>query len=224
MGSRTSFACVETRARRDASWDTGTNAATARGVRTTVGGIESLRATPAPRQSEEQVKRLTAELAEVTAERDDYAATVDDFIKDHKPWQEKALTPEKHLDSYLEPPEGNTDATEEPSESSSETSFDSLREAPTTGLRESTEELLSKSPTEVPKGETEDSSEASSNPQIESLTQKKMLRRLNVPPSTLSTAKKRPDFPQWSQKRDPEDIAWRWNQKTSRFVPAVDNQ
>jgi hypothetical protein len=34
-------------------------------------------------------------LARVTAERDDYAATVDEFIKDHKLWQQKALTPEK---------------------------------------------------------------------------------------------------------------------------------
>lgn len=38
---------------------------------------------------------LEAELASVKAERDDYAATVDEFIKDHKRWQERALTPEK---------------------------------------------------------------------------------------------------------------------------------
>ncbi len=38
---------------------------------------------------------LEAELEAVKAERDDYAATVDEFIKDHKRWQEKALTPEK---------------------------------------------------------------------------------------------------------------------------------
>ena len=38
---------------------------------------------------------LESELATVKAERDDYAATVDEFIKDHKVWQEKALTPEK---------------------------------------------------------------------------------------------------------------------------------
>ena len=43
----------------------------------------------------EEVDRLKAELAEVTTERDDYAATVDEFIKDHKRWQERALTPEK---------------------------------------------------------------------------------------------------------------------------------
>jgi len=38
---------------------------------------------------------LETELAIVKAERDDYAATVDEFIKDHKSWQQKALTPEK---------------------------------------------------------------------------------------------------------------------------------
>ena len=35
------------------------------------------------------------QLAEVTAERDDYAATVDEFVKDHKRSSQKALTPEK---------------------------------------------------------------------------------------------------------------------------------
>lgn len=38
---------------------------------------------------------LETELASVKAERDDYAATVDEFIKDHRLWQERALTPEK---------------------------------------------------------------------------------------------------------------------------------
>jgi len=42
MGSRTSFACVESRARRDVSWDTSTHTAAARGVRAAVGGTSSL--------------------------------------------------------------------------------------------------------------------------------------------------------------------------------------
>jgi hypothetical protein len=41
------------------------------------------------------VERLKVQLAEVTAERDDYAATVDEFVKDHKRSSQKALTPEK---------------------------------------------------------------------------------------------------------------------------------
>ncbi len=43
---------------------------------------------PYSRQSEDELERLRAE-------RDDYAATVDEFIKDLKRWQEKALTLEK---------------------------------------------------------------------------------------------------------------------------------
>jgi chromosome segregation ATPase len=42
-----------------------------------------------------QCSELEIELASVKAERDDYAGTVDEFIKDHKSWQERALTPEK---------------------------------------------------------------------------------------------------------------------------------
>jgi predicted nucleic acid-binding Zn-ribbon protein len=38
---------------------------------------------------------LDTELATVKTERDDYAATVDEFIKDHKRSSQKALTPEK---------------------------------------------------------------------------------------------------------------------------------
>jgi predicted nucleic acid-binding Zn-ribbon protein len=38
---------------------------------------------------------LETELGKVKAERDDYAATVDEFIKDHKRSSERALTPEK---------------------------------------------------------------------------------------------------------------------------------
>lgn len=50
----------------------------------------------------DEVERLRAEnealrleLDTTRQERDDYAATVDEFIKDHKRWQQKALTPEK---------------------------------------------------------------------------------------------------------------------------------
>jgi hypothetical protein len=60
--------------------------------------------------------------------------------------------------------------------------------------------------------------------QQNSLTQVEMTERLGTAKSTLSNAKGRPDFPQWSKERDPDDIAWRWNPKTKRFVPADDNR
>ena len=51
-----------------------------------------------------------------------------------------------------------------------------------------------------------------------------MTERLGTAKSTLSHAKKRADFPQWSKKRDPEDIAWSWNPDANVFVPAVENR
>jgi hypothetical protein len=38
---------------------------------------------------------LRLELDTTRQERDDYAATVDELIIDHKRWQERALTPDK---------------------------------------------------------------------------------------------------------------------------------
>ena len=41
------------------------------------------------------MEQLRAENEALRQERDDYAATVDEFIKDHKVLQENALTPDK---------------------------------------------------------------------------------------------------------------------------------
>jgi hypothetical protein len=65
-------------ARRDASENASTYESTPGGGRAALGGIESLRA-PSPRQNE---KRLKAQLAELTAERDDYRDTVDALLGD----------------------------------------------------------------------------------------------------------------------------------------------
>jgi chromosome segregation ATPase len=50
----------------------------------------------------EEVERLSAEIEALRLEldttrqeRDDYAAMVDEFVKDHERWQQKALTLEK---------------------------------------------------------------------------------------------------------------------------------
>ena len=52
-----------------------------------------------------------------------------------------------------------------------------------------------------------------------SLTHTEMVERLQVKPSTLSDAKKRPNFSEWSKERDPEGVAWQWREKSKRFVP-----
>lgn len=137
------------------------------------------------------------------------------------------------LDSLLEPPGDDTDTIEKPSELGSEVLSDlpielqisefpseSLLESPaesplgepTDGLSESIDELLSESP-------IKEKSEAPSKSLPESLTHAEMARRLVKPHSTLSDAKKRPNFPQWSKEYDPDQIAWTWNARAKVFVP-----
>jgi hypothetical protein len=56
-----------------------------------------------------------------------------------------------------------------------------------------------------------------------SLTHSQMVERLGVKSSTLSVAKKKPNFSEWSKSKDPDAIAWRWVVESKRFV-ALKNQ
>jgi len=51
------------------------------------------------------------------------------------------------------------------------------------------------------------------------LTHKELRLRLEVPTSTLSQWKIKDGFPEWSRERDPEGIAWQWDEGLKRFVP-----
>jgi ParB family chromosome partitioning protein len=51
------------------------------------------------------------------------------------------------------------------------------------------------------------------------LTHTEMVKRLGVKPSTLSEAKKKSHFAQWSKSKDPEAIAWQWVAESKHFVP-----
>jgi hypothetical protein len=52
----------------------------------------------------------------------------------------------------------------------------------------------------------------------ESLTDAEMASRLRVKTSTLGKAKKRTDFSEWSQSKDPEGIAWQWVPESKCFL------
>ena len=52
-----------------------------------------------------------------------------------------------------------------------------------------------------------------------SLTHTEMTKRLRVKSSTLSDAKKRSDFAEWSKSRDPDALAWQWIEESKRFLP-----
>jgi len=56
----------------------------------------------------------------------------------------------------------------------------------------------------------------------QSLIQGELAKRLDVHSSTVGKHKSDPDFPQWSQSRDPEGVAWKYSPETKEFSP-IDN-
>lgn len=51
------------------------------------------------------------------------------------------------------------------------------------------------------------------------LTQADLAKRLDIHPSTVGRRKTGADFPEWSQSKDPEGVAWKYLAKTEKFVP-----
>ncbi|MCU0534118.1 MAG: hypothetical protein MUD14_09505 [Hydrococcus sp. Prado102] len=51
------------------------------------------------------------------------------------------------------------------------------------------------------------------------LTQADLAKRLDIHPSTVGRRKMGSDFPEWSQSKDPEGVAWKYLAKTEKFVP-----
>ena len=66
---------------------------------------------------------------------------------------------------------------------------------------------------------TKKESQLADSEPIESLTHAEMLERLGVKTSTLSTAKKKANFAEWSKSKDPEAIAWQWVGQSKLFLP-----
>ena len=65
-----------------------------------------------------------------------------------------------------------------------------------------------------------DSSEAESPESGLSLIQAELAKRLDLHSSTIGKRKSDSDFPEWSQSRDPEGIAWQYVPETKMFVPS----
>ena len=55
----------------------------------------------------------------------------------------------------------------------------------------------------------------------QSLIQAELAKRLDVNSSTIGRRKSDPDFAEWSQSKDPEGIAWRYESDTKLFVAVV---
>jgi hypothetical protein len=54
---------------------------------------------------------------------------------------------------------------------------------------------------------------------LKPLIQAELAKRLDVHASTVGKRKSEEDFPEWSQSRDPEGIAWKYDPDTKEFTP-----
>jgi hypothetical protein len=55
----------------------------------------------------------------------------------------------------------------------------------------------------------------------ETLTQAELSKRLGVDPATLSKNRAKPNFPEWSQGKDPKGMAWRYLPEAKRYTPVL---
>jgi hypothetical protein len=53
------------------------------------------------------------------------------------------------------------------------------------------------------------------------LTQAELSKRLGVDPATLSKNRAKPNFPEWSQGKDPKGMAWRYLPGAKRYTPVL---
>lgn len=70
---------------------------------------------------------------------------------------------------------------------------------------------------EVDRSVTESPSEEPESTGL-SLNQADLAKRLDINPSTVGRRKSEPDFPEWSQSKDPEGVAWKYIPETKMFV------
>ena len=71
-----------------------------------------------------------------------------------------------------------------------------------------------------PESETDSSTinQTASNDAGHSLIQAELAKRLDLNSSTIGRRKSDPDFPEWSQSKDPEGIAWKYEPETKLYV------
>ena len=69
----------------------------------------------------------------------------------------------------------------------------------------------------------ENENEGSSIDVTQSLIQAELAKRLDLNTSTVGRRKSDPDFEEWSQSKDPEGIAWRYEEDSKLFIAVVPN-
>lgn len=118
--------------------------------------------------------------------------------------------------------ESSTSDLPKPPEPRVEEQPSSLENESSTADVEATVELPEqKQPTESPndKGDWQAEPPDETSKASHALIQAELAKRLEVHSSTVGKRKSDPDFPEWSQGRDPEGIAWKYSPDTKEFFP-----
>jgi ParB family chromosome partitioning protein len=121
------------------------------------------------------------------------------------------------IESGLDPKESQTDVTEEFSSDSSPPP-PGTAEVPDERATPSSESLAESRP-DAKEEPDQNNRELTDKLLNRALTHTEMVKRLGVKPSTLSDAKKKPNFSEWSKSKDPEAIAWQWVAESKCFLP-----
>ncbi len=142
-------------------------------------------------------------------------------IPNQPPSTAKRKQNSSHSESGLDSLESQTDVSEEISSDSSPPP-PGTAELPDERASLSSESLAESRP-DAKEEPTQNNRELTDKWPNRVLTHTEMVERLKTKPSTLNDAKKRPNFSEWSKKRDPEAISWQWVAESKRFVP-MENQ
>jgi hypothetical protein len=102
---------------------------------------------------------------------------------------------------------------------------DSAKEAESSSVALITKAESPQSTAISPESETDSSTinQATSIDAGQSLIQAELAKRLDLNSSTVGRRKSDPDFELWSMSKDPEGIAWRYDQETKLYVAVVSN-
>ncbi len=137
--------------------------------------------------------------------------------QDEPQFTANSLQDSSPIESGSDPEESQKDVTEEFSNESSQP-LEETAEVPDNRETLSSKPLDESRP-DAKEEPTQKSSESTDELLNRSLYHAEMVERLGVKSSTLGTAKKRPDFAEWSKSKDPDASAWQWLPESKRFVP-----
>ncbi|MGK7952147.1 MAG: hypothetical protein AB4368_26025 [Xenococcaceae cyanobacterium] len=154
------------------------------------------------------------------------AGVLDTIFEDSEPVEEEVVTVEEEKDSPIKTPK----FVQSLAEAKQPQKFSVKEIAQLAKQEQKSATVTKKTPTESKSESTVDresstekqetsKSQTEINP-LSALIQADLAKRLDLNSSTVGRRKGKPDFPEWSQSKDPEGIAWKYLTDKEIFVPA----